>query len=72
MSKSKDLSAGLPYNNYLSTEFFFDGRVGSGLRNDHNKAVLMRAVKDTKDSTGGINHLIPTEKIVETAIKLTR
>ncbi len=57
---------------YLSTEIFFDGRAGSGLWNDQNKAVLMRTVKSIKDSTGGINHLIPTEKIIETAIELTR
>lgn len=57
---------------YLSTELFFNGGSGSGLWNDKNKAVVMRTAKDIKDFKGGINVFIPVEKIVETAIELTR
>lgn len=51
---------------YITTEMFF------GLWNDRNRAIMMRTAKDTKDYTGGTNVWIPMEKIVETAIELTR
>lgn len=57
---------------YLSTELFFNGGSGGGLWNDKSKAVVMRTAKDAKDFKGGINVFIPVEKIVETAIKLTK
>lgn len=57
---------------YLSTELFFNGGSGGGLWNNRNKAIVIRTAKDTKDFKGGINVFIPVEKIVETAIELTR
>ena len=56
---------------YITTEPFFDGGNGSGLYNDPNKAVMMRPAKNSCDYTGGQNHWLPKEKIVETAKRLT-
>ncbi len=56
---------------YITTELFFNGAKGSGLWNDSNKAIMMRTAKNLHDYTGGLNHWIPKEKIVETAKRLT-
>lgn len=56
---------------YISTEPFFDGKEGSGLWRDKNKAILMRTAKSTKDYVGGTNHYIPMSGIVSMAHELT-
>lgn len=56
---------------YITTEPFFNGKRGSGLWGDSNRAVMMRTASNTKDYTGGTNQWVSPTAILAKANELT-